>query len=159
MIRAMAKLPADSSCFYWVPGKCQVYLPLFHFCNPSLNTVCSTQSRNCCQHADHDPGIQSGLLVSTQARSQAGDRERWETFGNPGASTFQESPIKRGKDEGKGKGGGAMAKLAPGLICCMHAISENQEPPSCTVQGHAQVVWNGVGTVLREMVASFRQFL
>ena len=159
MIRAMAKLPTDSSYFYWAPSKCQVYVPLFHFCNLSLNAVCSTQSRNCCQHVDRDTGIQSGLLVSTQARSQAGDRERWETSGTPVPQLVKKVLSKAIKNEGKGKGGGAMAKLAPGLTCCTHATSENQEPPSCTDQGYAQVVWNGVGTVLREMIASFRQFL
>lgn len=55
-----------------------------HFCNLSwLNTVCSAQSRNCCQDVDHDVRIQLGPLGSTQAVShavsQAGDRERWET--------------------------------------------------------------------------------
>lgn len=72
---------------------------------------------------------------------------------------FKKVLSKEIKDEGKEKGGGATAKLAPGLICRTHAISENQEPPSYTVQGRAQVVWKGVGMVLREMVASFCQFL
>ena len=113
MIRAMAKLPTDSSYFYWAPGKCRIYVPLFHVCNLNLNTVCSTQSRNCCQHVDRDTGIQSGLLVSTQARSQAGDRERWETFGNPGASTFQEGPIKRDKEQGGREGMRGYGKTGP----------------------------------------------
>ena len=124
MIRAMAKLPTESSYFYWVPGKCQVCIPLFHFCNLSLNTVCSTQSRNCCQHVDHDMGIQSGLLVSTLARSQAGDRERWKLLGTLVPQLFKKVLSKEIKNEGKGKGGGAVAKLAPRLICYTQAISE-----------------------------------
>lgn len=104
-------------------------------------------------------GFSLGYLCLPKQGPKQGTGRDGKPLGIPVPQLFKKVLSKEIKNEGEGKGGGAMAKLAAGLICCTQATSENQEPPSCTDQGYAQVVWNGVGTVLREMVASFRQFL
>lgn len=104
-------------------------------------------------------GFSLGCLCLPKQGPKQGTGRDGKPLGTLVPQLFKKVLSKEIKDEGKGKGGGATAKLAPGLICRTHAISENQEPPSYTVQGRAQVVWKGVGMVLREMVASFCQFL